>query len=365
MLSPPPSPRPSSSQPFAFDAAIPVDIKKSVGRRYKLFVILVPALIVLLTASAHYPILLTVDWHFGGSVMTHPPHLPHTPPPVAKRQLPSSQPSPSSTASSSVPPVPTDPPTAAGVVPTPFPQPFDISLSWNFTSVSCQNFFLNFTQLPSFRKCRPLSLLLDASSQFASSQNNATLLTDIMWGTCNTPTTADECDDVMKDLASNIQTDCKTELQQKDTLPMEALGGFQLYSAVRQAGCVVDQSTGSYCFVEAATNPASSDIEFFRLPTGVPLSNGTIPSCSTCIKDVMAIYAQAITTPSSAKTGTSVGTPLDTTYGPAAQLAVQQCGSVYAQQVNVSAASPACDPAFMSRCMSLVTVLTCIIVLLS
>jgi len=64
--------------------------------------------------------------------------------------------------SGSVPTIPSSPP----VLPTPFPQPFETTLSLNFTTNSCKTFFLNMTQSLPFRQCRPFSLLSQTSTSF-------------------------------------------------------------------------------------------------------------------------------------------------------------------------------------------------------
>ena len=72
---------------------------------------------------------------------------------------PSPQPPPPS---GTVPTIPSSPP----VLPTPFPQPFDTTLTLNFTTNSCETFFLNMTQSLPFRQCRPFSFLSQVSSSF-------------------------------------------------------------------------------------------------------------------------------------------------------------------------------------------------------
>lgn len=61
-------------------------------------------------------------------------------------------------------PAPTVPVNPA--LPTPFPQPFDTTLSTNFSTTSCYDFFLNMTQVDAFRSCRPFSLLITNSHAF-------------------------------------------------------------------------------------------------------------------------------------------------------------------------------------------------------
>jgi hypothetical protein len=72
--------------------------------------------------------------------------------PFIKRSTPSATP---------VPTVPINP-----TLPTPFPQPYDTTLSSNFSTTSCYNFFLNMTQTDALRSCRPFSLLLTHSQAF-------------------------------------------------------------------------------------------------------------------------------------------------------------------------------------------------------
>ena len=76
--------------------------------------------------------------------------------------FPSLTPTSTQNTSQSVPTIPTSPP----VLPTPFPQPFDTTLSNNFTTDSCESFFTNMTVSSPFRQCRPFSFLSQTSSAF-------------------------------------------------------------------------------------------------------------------------------------------------------------------------------------------------------
>jgi hypothetical protein len=60
-----------------------------------------------------------------------------------------------------VPTIPDNPP-----LPTPFPQPFDTTLSKNFSTQTCSDFYNNMTLSLPFRRCRPFGLLAGYSSQF-------------------------------------------------------------------------------------------------------------------------------------------------------------------------------------------------------
>lgn len=198
MLTPPPSPLPPRTriQTCTDDCQLDVlsqdtftsasaNAKRVISRRMRWVVLIVPLILVLITAMTRYvthPAALDVlsaspnmDWI--PSLTDWRPHKRH---PFPQLQLatmsgsdivfPTAAPSPSSstpTATTSIPPqaVPTIP-SAAPVLPTPFPQPFDTSLQNNFTTLGCQNFFLNMTSTAAFRSCRPFSLLLQSSQAF-------------------------------------------------------------------------------------------------------------------------------------------------------------------------------------------------------
>ena len=86
-----------------------------------------------------------------------------TPLPHVKRSTPAATPAPT---------VPTNP-----TLPTPFPQPYDTTLSSNFSTTSCYNFFLNMTQTDALRTCRPFSLLLTHSQAFITVRFSTSRLT--------------------------------------------------------------------------------------------------------------------------------------------------------------------------------------------
>ena len=167
-------------------------MKKQTGRRTKWFIILAPALLILITLSTRYisqPILRAVQPHHIRPVdPIWPPTPVHAPilkraPQASGTATPSASPSalslasptnsasslasslsssPSPSGTQLLPTIPSSPP----VLPTPFPQPWDTTLSNNFSTANCQNFFNNITQATSFRECRPFSLLQKVSSAF-------------------------------------------------------------------------------------------------------------------------------------------------------------------------------------------------------
>jgi hypothetical protein len=159
--------------------------KHRIAWRTTLTVIMVPLTLVLLTFAPRLvlrPLFADVpspDIHFAGRVNwnSHTAHVLHrrqNGPTITVSSSASSQASdasvivfPSSTPTTAqndtrgVPTIPSSP-----TLPTPFPQPFDTTLSSNFTTNTCALSFTNMTQSLPFRQCRPFSLLSQTSSDF-------------------------------------------------------------------------------------------------------------------------------------------------------------------------------------------------------
>lgn len=168
--------------------------KQRVGRRTRWTILLVPLVLVLITVSTRYishPAILdvfsadheTTDRQMWLSTLSdwrpHKRHASPDPMPQDGGSQTIAFPTPTSTNSSlilSTSPTPTSGssvdqplptiPSAPPVLPTPFPQPLDSTMSRNFQTQQCLNFFNNMTQSATFRSCRPFSLLLVQSSAF-------------------------------------------------------------------------------------------------------------------------------------------------------------------------------------------------------
>ncbi|TFK67343.1 hypothetical protein BDN72DRAFT_105336 [Pluteus cervinus] len=236
-----------------------------------------------------------------------------------------------------LPTVPNNPP-----LPTPFPQPFDSSLSQNFSSSSCFAFFNNMTTAAPFRTCRPFSLLLQSSNQFLGAQQNLTLLNNIVWGTCNTSSGKSQCIANMQWFASSLQTQCSKDLGDRNTLAVDTLTALQAYEVMYNTGCLTDPTTSSYCFVNAVHSSSPSDFYYYQLPLGISVPKKTIPSCSACTRSVLSVYAAALQNGSSSDQLDQ----LKDTYNDAASAAVQACGADYAQSNLVNGAGPTLAVAF-------------------
>ena len=177
MFTPPPSPLPPQEPSFDQPAPAPslepspsTALKRKAASRIRWSVLTVPLVLVLITLTTRYishPVVL--------DYMSRFPLLPHDnsefddwglhkrhpdlqPPVVPHAVRADTDPTPSGTA---VPTIPVNPP-----LPTPFPQPFDTTLSKNFSTQACLDFYTNMTLSLPFRRCRPFGLLAEYSSQF-------------------------------------------------------------------------------------------------------------------------------------------------------------------------------------------------------
>ncbi|KAI0792506.1 hypothetical protein C8Q75DRAFT_753184 [Abortiporus biennis] len=326
----------------------PDEAKQRTARRMRWSILMVPAVLILITLSTRYlshPAVLDLLSNHHGPLhwdvdavklhKRHPQAQAQTislPTPTASQLSVAPQSSGSSSsatptsASQTIPTIPASPP----VLPTPFPQPLDTTLSLNFSTLGCENFVLNMTQSQPFRACRPFSLLEQSSSAFLEAQENITALNSIIWGTCNTDLSADQCNSNMGWFSSQMATVCATDLSNSNPQVVTTFRGLQAYSLLRNAACATDPTTDSYCYINAAHNSNPSDLYYYQLPFGTPLPNSTITklTCSTCTKSILALYEQA--------QGLSA---LDSTLPSAVKLTQSQCGEDFVQGATTNSAT--------------------------
>ncbi|CAL1699644.1 unnamed protein product [Somion occarium] len=340
-----------SEQPSKVEQFSRAEAKQRTARRTKWTILLVPAILIFITASTRYlshPAALDklstdhhdASWHdWSSSLKDWSLHKRHPSPDPDPQQDQSSSPAisfPSPTASTSVvtsatpsgtdrvlPTIPSSPP----VLPTPFPRPLT-AVNQNFTTLGCQNFFNNMTSSEAFLDCRPFSLLVKSSAEFIDAQNNLTALNTIIWGTCNTDASSDQCTANTGWFADTLKSQCSQDLINMNTLVVETLTELQAYSLMRTAACLPDPSTNTYCYVEAAHNTNPADLYFYQLPFGIKVPATSKPSCSSCTKSVMALYAQSLNVSALAKT-----------YDSAAAVANGACGTGYVQTTTAIGAA--------------------------
>ncbi|KAI6044037.1 hypothetical protein EDC04DRAFT_2866192 [Pisolithus marmoratus] len=347
---PPPSPAHLASDELLVPATAPplVPVVTSSPSRYKSArrlrwsVLVVPFMLILIAAAtrflahpAAFDLLVPgaenkwdqwsekiLDWrpHSGHSHPSQPHDHLGTPSPILSRRA---------ATPTVAPPVPQNP-----MLPTPFPQPFDTTLSTNFSTTECYNFFLNMTQTTPFRSCRPFSLLVTHSQAFQEAQNNITQMNTDIWGTCNTDLSWDQCNVNMAWFASALQSSCVKDFSDQNAMVAGTLTALQAYDLMRKASCQVDTATNAYCYVESVGSSDPSSYWFYLLPLGQPLLGITTGACNECTRQLMATYAGALANTSVTPLG-----GLQQTYENAAKTLDNACGSNYAQTVNVSNAA--------------------------
>ncbi|KAI0828669.1 hypothetical protein BC628DRAFT_1428929 [Trametes gibbosa] len=360
MFTPPPSPEPrrvqshprsaetapshllrTLSDPYAHTALY----KKRTGRRIKWAVALVPFVLVLIGLSTRYlthPVAFDVlrpqsNWaNLASSAKSWRPHKRHPDPAPADLATtidvssagsslsvtPSASAAAPTASSASSTQVPATPPQ----LPAPFPQPFDDSLSTNFTTVACQSFFTNMTETQPFRSCRPFSLLVSDSNAFIKSQGNVSLLNTIVWGTCNTVPSADQCAANMAWFADTIKDQCKGDISANNPIVQDAVAGLEAYAVMRAAACQINAEKNTYCYVDAVQSTHPSDLYLYQLALGLRLPNTTVPSCTPCVQAIMRTFA-------------TEGAGLDAlqkTYAAAAQVVDGACGAQFAASMAES-----------------------------
>jgi len=353
MFTPPPSPLPplekSLDEPPPIPGPRPEEVKRQVATRTKWSILLVPAVLILITVSTRFISHPALFDALSGlpDVGTSAPdsfnwslHKRHPYPQAADFSstvaFPSSVPtsldtSQTSTAGPSsatnVPTIPSNP-----VLPIPFPQPFDTTMSQNFSTQSCVNFYTNMTQSPSFRECRPFGLLQQSSSAFLNqAQGNVTLLNDLVWGTCNTDLDAATCTSNMNWFSGALRQQCAAEITNRNNFVEDTLNGLLVYSLMRNVGCQSNPSTNVYCYISAVMDSNPSDLYYYQLPFGITLPNNTTPSCSACTKTIMGLYLSAVIGKDPDTMDTSVRNALSKTYGAASEISVNVCGNGYVQ----------------------------------
>lgn len=275
MFTPPPSPLPpkraGSPEPLPEAHVVNEQLKRRTARRFRTAAFLVPMTLILFTtcatlttqqfmegSSSKGPLSWLGGWEGSSPAawLLHKREPEPDPNPQPQAGSPSSSTASASSSSTTTPiaqqPMPTVPSSAPAALPTPFLQPFDSTLTQNFTTPSCQSFFANMTSTIPFRSCRSFGLLQSTSDAFIDvrtacrldlwynntklysflpqAQTNLTLLNAVIWGTCNTMTAFDQCKLNMNWFADSLKTSCEQELKEQNIMAMQTLTGQQAWA---------------------------------------------------------------------------------------------------------------------------------------
>ncbi|KAH8815920.1 hypothetical protein F5884DRAFT_774243 [Xylogone sp. PMI_703] len=141
----------------------------------------------------------------------------------------------------------------------------------------------------------------------------------------------------MNDLASNLTRteNCESDLSNGNPLIEQTRTGLISYETLYKASCLRNRATSSYCFADAITNSTNpTDSYIYYLPLNSSLPGGSLPTCSQCLQDTMAIFDSAAADRSQ---------PIASTYVGAAQMIDLNCGPTF-----VNASLPAASKGSMA-----------------
>ncbi|UKZ85892.1 uncharacterized protein TrAFT101_001736 [Trichoderma asperellum] len=193
---------------------------------------------------------------------------------------------------------PSKPTNSALASSSPLPEPFDNTPASAFQSSgstdACPKFISNLLSNPTFKSCYPLSMMLQSSTGFFQAEKSLLSIVRVLDATCKADSSS--CATFLDQAATNLTMagNCKTEVEQNQTLVLQAYDGLVAYKTLYAATCLQDPSSSQYCFANAVTNlNTPSDAYLYFLPYGLALPGSSNPSCSWCTQQTMDIYYSA------------------------------------------------------------------------
>ncbi|KAG6087564.1 hypothetical protein E4U30_002593 [Claviceps sp. LM220 group G6] len=181
---------------------------------------------------------------------------------------------------------------------SPLPSPFDNLVPSAFKvpggSSSCPKFMAGLLSDPTFKRCYPISMLMQTSTGFFNAQKQLVTIVKVLDATCAPDVT--KCTDFLNQAAQNLTLDanCKAEFDQNQTQILQAYRGLRAYNVLYSAACLQNPTTNSYCFANAVTNLSTpSNTYLYFMPYGMSLPGASKPSCNWCTQTTMAIYHSA------------------------------------------------------------------------
>lgn len=187
-------------------------------------------------------------------------------------------------------------------------------------------------------------------------------MNSIIWGTCNTTLGLSQCEANMNWFVGSLQTSCSQELKDNNALTVATLIGqfcyshrcqyiassltvilgLQAFSVMYDVACQSDPTSNTYCYLNAVKSSNPADSYYYALPLGIPVPQTATPTCSTCSKSIMGIYAGALQ--NSSESSKLAG--LQQTYDATAELTVQSCGANFVATNIGSSAMPSLRPSW-------------------
>ncbi|EFQ27092.1 hypothetical protein CGRA01v4_07600 [Colletotrichum graminicola] len=219
---------------------------------------------------------------------------------------------------------------------SPLPSPFDTSLTFNFTSndgASCPRFINSLLTNQNFKKCYPLSILLQGSESFFQAEKQLLSIVRVLDAACSAD--VEYCTGFLNGVAGNLTLDsnCGSDYQSGNPIVMQAYLGLKSYEMLYKATCLTDPDTSMYCFANAVTNLTTpANVYFYYLPLNMTLPASANPTCGSCLQRTMDIF-QTYTM--------NRKLPIASTYEDAAAQVNTMCGPEYVNDTLLAAVSMA------------------------
>ena len=206
----------------------------------------------------------------------------------------------------------------------------------NFTAAGCPTYINSILVDPTFKKCYPISMLLQGSRSFFEAHRSLVATTQMLDASCAADRTF--CASYLNTVSRNLTeaANCAEDYALGNPVVVQAYIGLISYEAVYAATCLRDAATGSYCFANAVTNLTSNaNVYFYYLPANISVGD-VEPSCDWCLGQTMAIFQSA---------SANRRLPIANTYVPAAKVVDSRCGPGFANvtlpvAINTNAALP-------------------------
>ncbi|KAK2003651.1 hypothetical protein LX36DRAFT_79002 [Colletotrichum falcatum] len=227
-------------------------------------------------------------------------------------------------------------PAATADVSSPLPSPFDTSLAFNFTSndgASCPRFINSLLTNQNFKKCYPLSMLLQGSRSFFQAEKQLLSIVRVLDASCSAD--VEYCTGFLNGVAGNLTLDanCGSDYRNGNPIVMQTYLGLTSYQMLYKATCLTDPATSMYCFANAVTNLTTpSNVYFYYLPLNLTLPASANPTCGSCLRETMDIF-QTYTT--------NRKLSIASTYEDAARQVNTMCGPEYVNDTLLAAVSTA------------------------
>ncbi|KAL4929314.1 uncharacterized protein BDV17DRAFT_262364 [Aspergillus undulatus] len=223
---------------------------------------------------------------------------------------------------------------------TDFPTAFDTSLTKNFTTDSCPDFFSKFLSDSSFTSCHAVSTLLRDSTGFFRTLTSAASTSLVLDTACAADVSA--CSDKMSSFATDILDDsnCGQDYADGNPLVTNAYYDMITYEPIYRATCLQNPESQNYCFVDAATNTSNpADYDVYFLPYGSTIDSSSLPTCGACLQATLDVFS---------KWAQVEDQPLAHSYLPSAQAVNGRCGAGFAN-VNITVGQEEDVPSAASR----------------